>query len=102
MEIISLINILLLFYIIIFRLKVEHVGDYQLCFDNSFSYQARKVVFFEIFLLDENNNIEEDDILKYAQSNLNSEKSFQEYNMTVSQLQVFLNFLIYKNIFKYF
>jgi len=36
----------------------DQKGDYQLCFDNSFSYSDRKVVFFEIFLYDENNQLE--------------------------------------------
>jgi len=36
----------------------DQKGDYQLCFDNTFSYSDRKVVFFEIFLYDENNQLE--------------------------------------------
>lgn len=39
----------------------EEKGEYQLCFDNSFSYTERKVVFFEIFLYDQNNQLDEID-----------------------------------------
>ncbi len=28
-------------------------GDYAICFDNTFSVQSKKTVFFEYFLLDE-------------------------------------------------
>lgn len=37
----------------------NRAGDYQLCFDNSFSYQHRKIVFFEIFLYDKDGNLDE-------------------------------------------
>ncbi|KAJ1350213.1 hypothetical protein KIN20_005951 [Parelaphostrongylus tenuis] len=46
------------------RVDLKAAGDYQICFDNSFSYQARKVVFFEIFLLDEKGEADERDMLK--------------------------------------
>uniref|UniRef100_A0A1I8EHT8 GOLD domain-containing protein n=1 Tax=Wuchereria bancrofti TaxID=6293 RepID=A0A1I8EHT8_WUCBA len=41
------------------KFSMEESGDYQLCFDNSFSYQTRKVLFFELFLLDENGSFDE-------------------------------------------
>lgn len=31
-------------------------GDYAICFDNSFSVQSRKVIFWELYLLDEKGN----------------------------------------------
>jgi len=40
------------------KVELKSLGEYQLCFDNSFSYQARKVVFFEIFMLDAQGNID--------------------------------------------
>lgn len=73
-----------------FRIEVKEAGDYQLCFDNRFSYQARKVVFFEIFLFDEFGNVEEEDISKYAKFNSNLQNSLQELGMTALQFQVFI------------
>jgi len=44
-------------------------GDYMLCFDNTFSYTARKRIFFEIFLLDnEGNYLSDYDINTLANS----------------------------------
>lgn len=43
---------------------MKESGDYQLCFDNSFSYQTRKVLFFELFLLDENGSFDETNMLE--------------------------------------
>ncbi|KAI1711297.1 emp24/gp25L/p24 family/GOLD domain-containing protein [Ditylenchus destructor] len=59
--------------------------DYQICFDNSFSYQTRKVVFFEIFLYDQNGNLEEVDITKYAKTDPELKKRLEELGMTVNQ-----------------
>ena len=33
------------------KIPIKGLGDYQICFDNSFSYQARKVVYFEVYLV---------------------------------------------------
>ncbi|KAE9421061.1 hypothetical protein Angca_008775, partial [Angiostrongylus cantonensis] len=46
------------------RVNLQVGGDYQICFDNSFSFQSRKIVFFEIFLLDEKGEADERDVLK--------------------------------------
>ncbi|VDN20650.1 unnamed protein product [Gongylonema pulchrum] len=46
------------------KFPLEESGDYQICFDNSFSYQTRKVVFFEIYLLDENGSFDETNMMK--------------------------------------
>ncbi|TKR95072.1 hypothetical protein L596_009289 [Steinernema carpocapsae] len=32
------------------RIGIKELGDYQICFDYTFSYQTRKFVFFEVFL----------------------------------------------------
>jgi len=41
-------------------------GDYQLCFDNSFSYQASKMIFFELFLTDKDGAVEQLDFQQMA------------------------------------
>uniref|UniRef100_A0A915PWK8 GOLD domain-containing protein n=1 Tax=Setaria digitata TaxID=48799 RepID=A0A915PWK8_9BILA len=41
------------------KFPLTNSGDYQLCFDNSFSYQTRKVLFFELYLLDESGSFDE-------------------------------------------
>ncbi|VIO87933.1 Uncharacterized protein BM_BM4919 [Brugia malayi] len=46
------------------KFSMEESGDYQLCFDNSFSYQTRKVLFFELFLLDENGSFDETNMVE--------------------------------------
>ncbi|VBB25388.1 unnamed protein product [Acanthocheilonema viteae] len=46
------------------KFSMKESGDYQLCFDNSFSYQTRKVLFFELFLLDENGSFDETNMLE--------------------------------------
>lgn len=72
-----------------FRIEIKEAGDYQLCFDNRFSYQARKVVYFEIYLFDEHGNVEEEDVSKYAKSDPGLQERFQKLGMTVLQFQVF-------------
>ncbi|KAI1714207.1 hypothetical protein Ddc_11525 [Ditylenchus destructor] len=67
------------------RIELEKYGDYQICFDNSFSYQTRKVVFFEIFLYDQNGNLEEVDITKYAKTDPELKKRLEELGLTVNQ-----------------
>lgn len=47
-------------------------GDYAFCFDNSFSMQAKKHVFFEIFLLDKDGNF------------LNNYESFKQQELFTS------------------
>uniref|UniRef100_A0A1I7V830 GOLD domain-containing protein n=1 Tax=Loa loa TaxID=7209 RepID=A0A1I7V830_LOALO len=46
------------------KLSMTESGDYQLCFDNSFSYQTRKVLFFELFLFDEDGSFDETNMLE--------------------------------------
>ncbi|KJH52096.1 Emp24/gp25L/p24 family protein [Dictyocaulus viviparus] len=46
------------------RVNIQANGDFQICFDNSFSYQTRKLVFFEIFLLNEKGEADERDVSK--------------------------------------
>ncbi|VDP19959.1 unnamed protein product [Soboliphyme baturini] len=51
-------------------------GDYQLCFDNSFSYQASKTVFFQIFLYDAQGSTEVLDYKKLSQSQVEMVEKF--------------------------
>lgn len=43
------------------RIEVQVRGDYQICFDNTASYQEGRTVFFEIFLYDKDGNLDDDD-----------------------------------------
>lgn len=90
-----------------FRIDNPGVGEYQLCFDNSFSYQTRKVVFFEVYhlspsfsfpsrfilydkvyLYDANGTLEEEDITKYARNDPALAKQLEQIGMTVVQFHV--------------
>jgi len=67
------------------RIENPEAGDYQICFDNTFSYQSKKIVFFEIYLYDSEGNLEEEDISKYGQSDPELQKILQDLGMTISQ-----------------
>ncbi|KAI3420956.1 hypothetical protein GPALN_014583 [Globodera pallida] len=71
------------------KVDITRPGDYQLCFDNSFSYQARKVVFFEIYLYDANGNLEEEDVTKFASKSTDPamQEMLKQVGMTVQQFQ---------------
>lgn len=48
-----------------FRVDVAVVkGDYQLCFDNTFSYQASKIIYFQIFIFDQHGSSDDLDYSK--------------------------------------
>ncbi|VDO18934.1 unnamed protein product [Heligmosomoides polygyrus] len=66
------------------RLEVSQSGDYQFCFDNSFSYQARKVVFFEIFLLNEQGQTDDIDLEKLATKDETLEKRMGDLGLTIA------------------
>uniref|UniRef100_A0A914BYS7 GOLD domain-containing protein n=2 Tax=Acrobeloides nanus TaxID=290746 RepID=A0A914BYS7_9BILA len=59
--------------------KQEGRGDYALCFDNSFSYQTAKNVFFEMFLLDEKGDY------------LNNYDLFSSSNVKAQELNMHIN-----------
>ncbi|KAL6739921.1 hypothetical protein Aduo_013318 [Ancylostoma duodenale] len=59
-------------------------GDYQVCFDNSFSYQSRKVVFFEIFLTNEKGEVDDTDLSGMAQKDAGLEKRMEEFGVTAA------------------
>ncbi len=65
---------------------METAGDYQLCFDNSFSYQTRKVVFFEIFIFDAQGNVDEMDLAKWSE--LDSQQKLEQIGITLGDFQV--------------
>ena len=88
-----------------FRIELTQAGDYQLCFDNSFSYQTRKVVFFgalnmlnqssqeilsELYLYDAEGNLEEEDITKFSNKKLDPQlqEKMKELGMTIQQFHV--------------
>lgn len=66
---------------------MQQHGDYQICFDNSFSYQTRKVLFFELFLLDENGSFDETNMIEeFGPVKL----EYNEIGFGVQKFQVFL------------
>jgi len=67
------------------RLEIKTLGDYQICFDNTFSYQARKVVFFEIFLYDANGNLDDLDVAKMANQDLTLNAQMEAFGVTIGE-----------------
>ncbi|CAD5227695.1 unnamed protein product [Bursaphelenchus xylophilus] len=65
------------------KIPVAQEGDYQFCFDNTFSYQSRKVVYFEVFLMDEHGNVEDIDIGQFAHTDETFKKKVQELGLTL-------------------
>lgn len=57
------------------------------CLDNTFSYQSRKVVFFEVYLTDAEGNVEDNDISQHARNNADLSKRVEEIGMTLIQFQ---------------
>ena len=71
------------------RVESPAPGEYQICFDNTFSYSAKKVVFFEVYLYDAEGVLEEEDVTKYAQAmDPEYKKRLEELGMTIQQFQV--------------
>jgi hypothetical protein len=70
-------------------------GDYAICFDNTFSYNSAKRIFFEIFLLDKDGNYLSDYNKKIAR---------QGYGLLVEQLENFdvMQLTSFATIFYYF
>ncbi|KAK5975101.1 Transmembrane emp24 protein transport domain containing 5 [Trichostrongylus colubriformis] len=66
------------------RLDIKQAGDYQFCFDNSFSYQSRKVVFFEVFLMNEQGQLDEIDYAKASSKDDALEKKMEELGVTIA------------------
>ncbi|CEF71117.1 LD30746p [Strongyloides ratti] len=69
------------------KIPLKTLGDYQFCFDNTFSYQSRKVVFFEVYLLDEDGNIDDEAFEKHTSNDLNDERGLDSLGMTINQLR---------------
>uniref|UniRef100_A0A8R1I7Q7 GOLD domain-containing protein n=1 Tax=Caenorhabditis japonica TaxID=281687 RepID=A0A8R1I7Q7_CAEJA len=80
------------------RIELNQPGDYQVCFDNSFSYQSRKVVFFEIFLFDANGNLDETDLSAMARTDADLSAKMNELGVTIDEfhVHVFLGVLWYR------
>ncbi|CAI5447425.1 unnamed protein product [Caenorhabditis angaria] len=67
------------------RIDLTEGGDYQVCFDNSFSYQTRKVVFFEIFLFDANGNLDESDLSSLARQDAELSIRMNDLGVTIDE-----------------
>lgn len=74
------------------KIEIKQLGDYQVCFDNTFSIQSRKVVFFEIFLMDETGNVEDTDIAAFGRNDANFAERMQQIGITISEFHVSLLF----------
>lgn len=73
-------------------------GDYAICFDNSFSIQTKKTVFFELYLLDEKGNYLNSYDLFADVNKAKAELSMQISDFDVS-LYISLNIVIKKLFF---
>uniref|UniRef100_A0A1I7Z8S5 GOLD domain-containing protein n=1 Tax=Steinernema glaseri TaxID=37863 RepID=A0A1I7Z8S5_9BILA len=73
------------------KIDIKDHGDYQLCFDNTFSYQSRKVVFFEIFLFDADGNLDDLDIAKYANEDKLLRERLESIGVTLSEFHATAN-----------
>lgn len=63
--------------------NMEEVGDYKICFDNTFSYVSSKTVFFE--LLNENEDEEYDDLAEiFGDEDVDAEY----YEVSVAEIEV--------------
>lgn len=71
----------------LFRIEIKTIGDYQICFDNTFSYQARKVVFFEVYLSDADGNVDDVDVSQYAKNDADFAKRVEEIGITLAEFK---------------
>uniref|UniRef100_A0AC35U898 GOLD domain-containing protein n=1 Tax=Rhabditophanes sp. KR3021 TaxID=114890 RepID=A0AC35U898_9BILA len=69
------------------RLPVKALGDYQICFDNTFSYQQSKSVFFEVYLLDEQGNLDEEDIGKFVKTDPQMSEKIEKMGIAIGGLR---------------
>uniref|UniRef100_A0A914X5Q0 GOLD domain-containing protein n=1 Tax=Plectus sambesii TaxID=2011161 RepID=A0A914X5Q0_9BILA len=67
------------------RVEIKTLGDYQICFDNTFSYQTRKVVFFEIFLFDKDGNLDDLDVAKLANQDSTLNAQMEAFGVTIGE-----------------
>lgn len=63
------------------------LGDYELCWDNTFSYQASKTVFFEVLLLDAKGNYDDLDSLDKLASSPLAAEVFERGRETLDQVK---------------
>jgi len=73
------------------KIEIKSLGDYQICFDNTFSYQSRKVVFFEVYLTDKDGNVEDIDMSQYANNDANFAKRVEEIGITLEEFKTSTN-----------
>ncbi len=72
-------------------------GDYQICFDNTYNYNQRKVVFFEIFLYDQEGRLDE---LDFDGLSPDLEKIGDDIGMSTEDFQVNSPAHVLKNLRK--
>ena len=70
---------------IIYCVCFQEVGDYKICFDNTFSYLSSKTVYFEI--LNENEDEDYDDL---ADIFGDEEMDAEYYEVSVADMEVSL------------
>uniref|UniRef100_A0A7E4ZY89 GOLD domain-containing protein n=1 Tax=Panagrellus redivivus TaxID=6233 RepID=A0A7E4ZY89_PANRE len=73
------------------KIELKALGDYQICFDNTFSIQSKKVVFFEVFLMDADGNYDDLDLSKFAQNDVDFAQKMQEVGYTISEFHAAFN-----------
>jgi protein ERP2 len=66
------------------KIDIKQLGDYQICFDNTFSYQARKVVYFEVYIYDAEGRLEDFDISKFAKNDPAFQQRMQTLGIAVT------------------
>lgn len=80
-------------FVFFHRIAVE-VGDYELCFDNSFSYQASKTVYFDVFLEDKDGSVDD---LQYR----DLAYRFEDAHASLEDFRVNYHFLMRKSNYMY-
>ncbi|TKR95053.1 hypothetical protein L596_009272 [Steinernema carpocapsae] len=73
------------------KIEIKELGDYQICFDNTFSYQTRKVVFFEVFLFDAEGNLDDLDVAKYANQDAQLQERLAQVGITLAEFHATAN-----------
>ncbi|KAK0422034.1 hypothetical protein QR680_007325 [Steinernema hermaphroditum] len=73
------------------KIEIKELGDYQICFDNTFSYQSRKVVFFEVFLFDAEGNLDDLDVAKFANQDALLQDRLKQVGITLAEFHATAN-----------
>lgn len=65
----------------VFSQRIQELGDYKICFDNTFSFVSRKTIYFE--LINENEDIDYDDF----ESIIFSEETTETYEVQITEIE---------------